>query len=255
MEQLLHSNILGQGKPLIILHGLFGLSDNWMTLGRKFAEHFEVHVLDLRNHGRSFHHAIMDYETMVEDVLYYCNHHKINSFNIIGHSMGGKVAMFLAVQHPEKIEHLIVADIAPKTYPNRHQFIFDALFKIDFKKIKTRNKVAKNLQQTIQNQGIVQFLLKNVYHRENDQLAWRFNVETLFKNYTLLNENLPVYSQFNGDTLFLKGEYSDYIIPSDESVIKAHFPKAIIKTIAKAGHWVHAENPEEFFRYCIQFFD
>lgn len=253
MEQLLNSHILGKGKPLFILHGLFGMSDNWMTLGRKFAEHFEVHLLDLRNHGRSFHDEEMNYETMVEDVLYYCNYHKINTFDIIGHSMGGKVAMFLVVKYPEKIEHLIIADIAPKTYPNQHQFIFDALFRVDFQKVKTRNEVAEKLKQTIQNQGIIQFLLKNVYHREKDQLAWRFYPESLYKNYHLLNENLPIYSQFEGKTLFLKGEHSDYILPSDEWIIKAHFPKAEIKTISNSGHWVHADNPNEFWEVTIDF--
>ncbi len=250
MKPILHSKIVGNGNPLVILHGLFGMSDNWLTLGRKFSEHFEVHLVDLRNHGRSFHDDVMDYEGLVQDILQYLEYHNLNTIHILGHSLGGKVAMFFAVLHPEKVEKLIVADIAPKTYSNRHQTIFDAMDKVDFNLIKTREEVGKILSESIPNQGMVQFLLKNVYHKTSTELDWRFNKIVLQKNYELLNEPLPVYSTFEKETLFLKGENSDYILPKDESLITAHFPNAQIKTISNAGHWLHAENPDEFYQKC-----
>jgi len=253
MKPILHSKILGKGNPLFILHGLFGMSDNWLTLGRKFSEHFEVHLLDLRNHGRSFHDDVMDYEVMVQDILKYLEDHNLNNINLLGHSMGGKVAMFFAVLHPEKVEKLIVADIAPKNYPNRHQFIFDALDKVDFNLIKTREDVGKILSQSITNQGIVQFLLKNVYHKTQTTLDWRFNKIDLQKNYELLNEPLPSFYTFDKETLFLKGGNSDYILPQDIHTISAHFPNVQIKTISNAGHWLHAENPDEFYEKCWLF--
>lgn len=253
MQHILHSKILGKGKPLIILHGLFGMGDNWITLGRKFADYFEVHLIDLRNHGRSFHDDVMDYETMCEDLINYCNQHHLNNIYILGHSMGGKVAMYFAVNHSFEVVKLIVADIAPKLYSNIHQMIFDALDSVDFMLIKTRDEVANILSKSISNQGIVQFLLKNVYHKTNNELAWRFNKDILKKNYNLLNETLNPYSTFEGETLFLKGENSDYILATDEPTIKAHFPLAKIEMIPNAGHWLHAENPNVFYEKCFDF--
>jgi pimeloyl-ACP methyl ester carboxylesterase len=253
MKPILHSKIIGNGDPLFILHGLFGMSDNWLTLGRKFSEHFEVHLIDLRNHGRSFHDDVMGYEVMVQDIVKYLEHYNLNTINILGHSMGGKVAMFFAVLHPEKVEKLIVADIAPKNYPNRHQFIFNALDKVDFDLIKTREAIRKILNQSIPNQGIVQFLLKNVYHKTVAELDWRFNKKVLQKNYKSLNEPLPSFYTFDKETLFLKGGNSDYILASDERFITAHFPNAQIETISNAGHWLHAENPDEFYEKCRLF--
>lgn len=254
-QSILHSKILSNGKPLLILHGLFGLGDNWITLGRKFSEHFEVHLIDLRNHGRSFHHDLMDYEIMSNDLLNYCNFYNLEQVNIIGHSMGGKVSMYFAIQHPKMLEKLIVADIAPKTYPNRHQFIFDALDLVEFTKVKTREELSEILSKTIDNQGIVSFLLKNVYHKTPSELDWRFNKSALKKNYNLINEILPAFSSYDKETLFLKGEKSDYILPTDENIIKSHFPKAKIETISNAGHWLHVENTKEFYEKCLLFLD
>lgn len=253
MDKLLHSKIIGNGKPLLILHGLFGMSDNWMTLGRHFAEYFEVHLIDLRNHGRSFHDDCMNYEVMSRDIWEYCHHYHLNSVYVLGHSMGGKTAMFWAVQHPEMVEKLIVADIAPKKYSNRHQLIFKALNSIDFEVLKTRKEVERKLSETISDLGILQFLLKNVYHQTTEKLAFRFNREVLEKNYALLNETLPPFATFDKETLFLKGEKSDYIRDEDQSLIQAHFPQSNIATISNAGHWLHAENPNVFYENCMLF--
>jgi pimeloyl-ACP methyl ester carboxylesterase len=252
MQKLLHSKILGEGKPLLIFHGLFGMGDNWMTLGRKFAQQFQVHLIDLRNHGRSFHCDEMDYEHMVQDVVNYCQFHELESIFLVGHSMGGKVAMHLAMLHSNLVNKLIVVDIAPKPYKDRHHFIFKAMQTVDFKQDNTREKVAEKLSEIIKNQGVLQFLLKNVY-RKGAALAWRFNLDVLEKNYSLLNENLPPFSTFEKPTLFIKGSLSDYIVDTDNPLIHAHFPQTEIIEIPQAGHWVHAEQPLVFYEKVLTF--
>lgn len=253
MQNILHSKILGEGKPLLIVHGLFGMSDNWITLGRKFSQNYQVHLIDLRNHGRSFHHAEMNYEVITQDLVNYCIEHQLSKIYIIGHSLGGKVAMNLATKHPDLVQKLIIADIAPKTYNDRHSFIFKALQHIDFENVKSRKEIENQLSRTIENQSILQFLLKNVYHSDSGKLTLRFNLSVLEKNYLSLNETLPSTSVYEGKTLFLKGQYSDYINTSDYLYIQKHFSNSEIVTISKAGHWLHAENPLEFYDQCIRF--
>lgn len=253
MRNILHSKILGKGKPLLILHGLFGMNDNWMTLGRKFAEDFQVHLIDLRNHGRSFHDDEMNYEVMTRDIVNYCRTHHLTEIFVIGHSMGGKVAMFFATNHPNFVRKSIIADIAPKKYDDKHSFIFEALQQIDFEMLKSRKEVENQLSITIENQGVLQFLLKNIYHADSGKLALRFNLPVLEKNYHLLNETLPSTSIYKGKTLFLKGQYSDYITTSDYDSIQKHFPHSEIVEIPHAGHWLHAENPLDFYEQCIRF--
>ena len=163
--QILHSKILGKGTPLLILHGFLGSGDNWISLGRKFAVHFEVHLIDLRNHGRSFHDDEMDFEVMCEDVLHYCQQHNLDKISVIGHSMGGKIGMHLAVNQPDLINKLIVVDIAPRAYDIRHDFILKSLLSVDFSIQKTREEVAQILARFIKQKPIRQFLLKNVYRK------------------------------------------------------------------------------------------
>jgi len=251
MLQILHSKILGKGTPLLILHGFLGSGDNWISLGRKFAKHFEVHLVDLRNHGRSFHDDEMDFEVMAEDIIAYCGFYKLDKITIIGHSMGGKVAMFLATQQQVAIQKLIVADIAPKAYNRGHDFILEALHKVDFSKHKTRSDIAKVLSQYIDKENIIQFLLKNIYRKNTDEWRFRFNLEVLINDYENIITALPTNSQFEGETLFLKGEYSNYITGFDTALIEAHFPNVKIITIPKSGHWLHAENPDEFYKEVI----
>jgi pimeloyl-ACP methyl ester carboxylesterase len=167
--------------------------------------------------------------------------------------MGGKVALFLATNHPDLVQKLIIADIAPKTYNDRHSFIFKALQQIDFENVKSRKEIENQLSKTIENQGILQFLLKNVYHTDSGKLALRFNLSVLEKNYHLMNETLPSSSVYEGKTLFLKGQYSDYINSSDNLIIQKHFPNSEMVTISNAGHWLHAENPLDFYDQCFRF--
>jgi pimeloyl-ACP methyl ester carboxylesterase len=250
----LHSQILGKGKPFVILHGFLGMSDNWKTLGNRWAEDgYEVHLLDQRNHGRSFHRDEFSYEVMAEDLKKYCEEHNLPSIILLGHSMGGKVAMQFAVTYPEIVSKLIVADIGPKAYPPHHQDILKALSKLDFSKIKSRGEAEDVLSEYIKDEGTKLFLLKNLYRKSKTELGLRINLPVFSKKIEEVGVALPENTIFKGDTLFLGGEKSGYIEPMDEILIKKHFPKAKIGTISNAGHWLHAENPDEFYENVMNF--
>ncbi|WP_452600673.1 alpha/beta fold hydrolase [Pontimicrobium sp. MEBiC06410] len=251
---ILHSNILGEGKPFIILHGFLGMSDNWKTLGRKFAEqNFEVHLVDQRNHGRSFHDNAFDYEVMVEDLKHYCKKHQLKDVVLLGHSMGGKTAMLFAAEYPEVVSKLLIADISPRFYPVHHDAILNGLQALDFNEIKTRTAADKVLANYVSEFGTRQFLLKNLYWVEKGQLGLRINLAVLAENVSEVGEALPTHAKFTKQTLFLRGDKSEYIALEDEAIIQTHFPEAKIKTIKKAGHWLHAENPEDFYEAVINF--
>lgn len=254
MEQILHSKIMG-GKPehFIIVHGLFGQLDNWGTLGKKYAEHFTTHLLDLRNHGRSFHDNDTSHEAMANDLINYLNHHNIGKAHFLGHSLGGKVVMQLALRNPERVDKLIVADMAPKTYPPHHQDILAGLNNVDFSKVATRSDVEPYLEEYIKYPSVRQFLLKNVYRTDEGKYAFRFNLKALTETYNdLVSTNLPNL-KFTKPTLFLKGANSDYIVEEDRQIISNYFTDYDIKTITNAGHWLHAENPAMFFDKTMEF--
>lgn len=254
MSQVLHSRILGIGKPLIILHGFLGMSDNWKTLGGKYAENgFEVHLVDQRNHGKSFHSTDFNYVVMSDDLKRYLNYHQIDRASVIGHSMGGKTAMQFACDFPEQTEKLLIADISPKYYPPHHNVIIDALNSLDFSKIPSRIEADRELAKHITEPGIRQFLLKNLYWVDKGQLGFRFNLDVLSTKMEEIGENIGSSDRYEGETLFLKGEKSEYIVNSDLTEIKRHFPKATLETISNSGHWLHAENPKEFFEKSTMF--
>jgi len=251
---ILHSQIVGEGKPFIILHGFLGMGDNWKTLARKFADlECQVHLIDQRNHGRSFHDDAFSYDVMAEDIKLYCDVNNLNKVILLGHSMGGKTAMQFAVTHPEMVEKLIVADIAPKAYPLHHQDILKALSMLDFSVIKSREEANEVLSEYIQEQGTRLFLMKNLYRPERGRFGLRINLPILSEKIEEVGKAIPPKSIYEGPTLFLVGSKSSYIIPSDEQHIKSHFPKAQIKTVSKAGHWLHAENPDEFYQFAKNF--
>jgi pimeloyl-ACP methyl ester carboxylesterase len=252
---ILHSKIYGTGAPLLILHGYFGMGDNWKSLADKFAENFEVHLIDQRNHGRSFHSYDFDYELLVEDLFNYIQHHNLEKVNLLGHSMGGKVAMLFAVTFPDYVHKLIVADISPKYYKPHHQQILAALNAVNFGIQDTRSKVEDTLKIYIKDSGVLLFLLKNVYRKSKDTLAFRFNLESLTVNNSEVGAALPSFTEFYGETLFLSGENSNYITENEVDLIEAHFPKARIVTVKNAGHWLHAENPTQFYSEVVSFLD
>ena len=251
---ILHSKIIGEGKPLLILHGLLGMGDNWITLGRQYAEQgFEVHLIDQRNHGQSFHDEEMSYEALTGDLYKYVKVHQIESFDLLGHSLGGKTAMFFALQYPELLHKLIVVDIAPKYYPPHHHFIFDTIDKIDLSRFKTRREVEKFVLQYIDSQAIVKFILKNLGRNQVGSFKWKANMPVLAASLEELGEALPPLQESQVPALFIKGAKSPYILPNDFSQIKAHFPNAEIITIPNSGHWVHAEQPIVFFEKTLAF--
>ncbi len=251
--KILHSLILGKGKPLIILHGYMGMGDNWKTLANKFAENYEVHIVDQRNHGRSFHSYDFNYDLMMEDLAVYLREHQLKKVFLLGHSMGGKTAMFFSVTFPEIVEKLIVADIAPRYYPPHHELILKALNSVDFSVVNSRNDIDLIIKKYIPDVGIRQFLLKNVYPKSKNEFAFRFNLESLTDNNDDIGDGLPRFTEYLGETLFLKGENSGYISTNDKSLIALHFPNSEIVTIRDAGHWLHAENPNEFYRSVVEF--
>ncbi|MEM6515347.1 MAG: alpha/beta fold hydrolase [Bacteroidota bacterium] len=250
----LHSQIFGKGQPFVILHGFLGMSDNWKTLGNRFAESgFEMHLVDQRNHGRSFHDDTFDYEVMAEDLKNYCHEHNLKNILLLGHSMGGKTAMLFASLFPELVSKLIVADISPRYYPVHHDAILNGLSQLNFEEIKSRGAADKELAKYVSDMGTRMFLLKNLYWIEKGKLALRINLEVLKANVSEVGEALPIHSNFDKPTIFLRGDKSEYVMPNDETIIKQHFPKAEIKTVSNAGHWLHAENPDEFYDEVINF--
>jgi esterase len=251
---MLYSKIEGTGKPLLILHGFLGMSDNWKTLGTQFAKiGYQVHLLDLRNHGRSFHSDVFNYEIMMEDVVAYCKFHHLASISIIGHSMGGKVAMFLATNYPNSLDKLVVADIGPKYYKPHHQEILEGLNAVDFSQKPERNQVEELLTNYIPDFGTRQFLMKSLYWKEPGQLAFRFNLDSFNANIEQIGTALPEEKIFKKDSLFIRGGSSKYILDTDFEEIKSHFPRAVLETIPNVGHWLHAENPKLFFEIVQQF--
>lgn len=251
---ILHSQIIGNGVPFVILHGFLGMSDNWKTLGIRYSEEgYQVHLLDQRNHGRSFHSDAFSYSLMVEDLKNYCDEHQLEEIVLLGHSMGGKVAMQFATEYPERVSKLIIADIGPKAYPPHHQAILKALSSLDFSEIKTRGEAEDTLAQYIKEPGVRLFLLKNLYRKSQTEFGLRINLPVLAEKMEEIGEALPDGAVFEKDTLFLRGGNSGYIEDMDELLIKKHFPKAIIRTVENAGHWLHAEQPDVFFDYSMEF--
>lgn len=253
MNKILHSKILGKGKPLIILHGLFGMLDNWQAIAKEFACFFETHIIDLRNHGRSFHANQHNYELMCEDLLSYLNAFNLDVVNLIGHSMGGKLAMTFACMYPESIEKLVIVDIGPKYYPPHHQEILSALNAIEQAKIKSRKDADKILSQYFLESTMRQFLLKNLYWKSSTELTFKFNLKVLSDQIENIGQALHFNALFENPTLFIVGQASNYIKEADIELIESHFPDFEIVEIPKSGHWVHAENPDQFFDKVIRF--
>jgi pimeloyl-ACP methyl ester carboxylesterase len=251
---MLYSRIEGTGKPLLIIHGFLGMSDNWKSLGSQYAaEGFQVHILDLRNHGKSFHSDDFSYDSMATDVLEYCQANQLEKVSIIGHSMGGKVAMLFAINYPNKVDKLIVADIGPKYYAPHHQDILAGLNAVDFSTKPSRTEVEETLYPFIPDFGTRQFLMKNLYWAAPGQLDFRFNLKVFNEKTEVIGTALPENALFENPTLFLRGGNSKYILDADLPEIKKHFPNFELATIPKVGHWLHAENPKQFFEETARF--
>jgi pimeloyl-ACP methyl ester carboxylesterase len=248
----LHYKILGEGEPLIILHGLFGMLDNWQTLGKKWANDFQVILVDLRNHGHSPSDSQFNYQLMLQDLEELADDLLLDHITILGHSMGGKLGMKFAQTYPELVQKLIIADIGPKKYPVHHQQIINGLKSVPIKQVKSRQEVKSHLLPYIPDEQTLQFFLKNLYWKEKGKLDWRFNLDAIANNIDYVGEEL-LANQFNKPTLFIRGGNSSYILDSDIPEIKRVFAHSEIKTIPNAGHWLHAENSTMFFNLVNEF--
>ncbi len=242
----------GIGSPLIILHGLFGSSDNWFSLSKVFAEHFKVYVVDQRNHGQSAHSDQHDYQALTEDLHQFISDHKIDAPIIIGHSMGGKTAMNFAIKYPQVLSKLIIVDIMPKAYPVHHDGILKGLNAIKLNELNSRGHADEILNRYVPDPAVRQFLLKNLARDSQQNFEWRINIPVLEKHIEDMGAGLLNEGTFEGPTLFIRGSKSNYFEPGDEKLIQSYFPSAQIVTL-DTGHWVQAENPEGFTETVFHF--
>ncbi len=236
----------GSGHPLIILHGLFGSLDNWRTLSRKLSDRYRVITVDLRNHGGSPHSAEFSCALMAGDIVEFMHRHSIGSAHLLGHSMGGLVAMRVAVRQPEHVDKLVVVDIAPRAYTPAHNDIFDVLSSIRLERFSNRNEVRPEIEKGIGDRSVSEFLLKNLVIAETGKLQWKMNLPILRANYHEIISAPDWAGVFDKPALFIRGGNSDYIRPEDAGVIRKSFPLAEIATIPGTGHWVHAQAPGVF---------
>jgi len=252
----LHYQSLGQGQPLILLHGLFGSSNNWGAVAKHFSQTHQVISVDLRNHGKSPHADTQNYPDMAEDLLELCDSLNLKSIDLLGHSLGGKVSMQFATQYPERVERLVVVDIAMRTYPDAQTHLIDAMLALDLATIQTRSEADQALSSTITNATVRQFLLMNLVkvgdEKSNGNLQWRINLPALKANYPLIRQAICESTQFHKPCLFIRGERSDYIRDDDVEQIKSHFINAQFASLT-AGHWVHAEQQQAFIHVVAQF--
>lgn len=248
-----HYHSYGAGFPLLILHGLFGSLDNWQPISRRLSEQFQVFSLDLRNHGRSPHDEEINYPLMAEDLREFMEQQRLSQAHILGHSMGGKVAMEFALRHPALAAKLVVVDMSPKAYPPVHLPLFEAMLALDLNSFRERGEIDAALAEKIPDAAVRRFLLKNVGRDESGQFYWKLNLAAIYRNYPQLKKEIESNRIFDGPVLFVKGGKSDHILAGDIAGIRKFFPRAQIQELAEAGHWVHADDPTGLVRMLTQF--
>jgi esterase len=245
---------LGEGPPLLVLHGLFGSSDNWQTHARVFSKTHTVFLIDQRNHGHSPHANEMNYDLMAHDLFELVAELGLRDVRLIGHSMGGKTIMRFAQQYGFLIDRMVVADMGMKAYPPHHEQVFQGLFSVDVKHCASRKEAEERLSAFVSEQGTLQFLLKNLYWKEPGLLDWRFNLEILFHERAQLMAALP-QERIDSPALFLTGGKSHYVTVADQAFICNLIPHVRFETMQNAGHWLHAEDPEAFIHHCLDYFN
>ena len=248
MNPTLNFKTVGQGPPVIILHGLFGTLDNWLTTARKLEdEGFMTFLIDQRDHGRSDHTDAFNYTLLADDILRFMEENWIHETILIGHSMGGKTGLKFVSEHEDMVTKFIVIDICFRKYPSGHEDVFEALLKVDLNKIKSRKEVQDILMNKINNQGTVQFLMKNLTRKIEGGFEWKLNLSLLYKEYENILDEIKFDHPCETKTLFIRGSRSNYIRDEDIPVIQKTFPNSRIVTIEGAGHWVHVDKPNELF--------
>ncbi|WP_185871088.1 alpha/beta fold hydrolase [Blattabacterium cuenoti] len=245
---ILHSKIFGKGFPVLVLHGLFGNGDNWSFFAKIFSKNFQIHLLDVRNHGNSFYSNKMDYDLISEDIFKYIHYYKLQNPILLGHSMGGRSVMKFSMKYPFIPRKIIIVDISPNAYKNtENENIIFALKKVNFNIIKTRRDLVSFLKTWIVHLETRLFFSKCTYRKENGKLSFRFFLPGIEKNYKYLIQNEIKGGVYNGPALFLRGEYSNYLLPREYPIIRKLFPKSEFLTIDKSNHWVHIDNPKSFY--------
>jgi len=255
MESLIHYKITEDtSKPaLMIVHGLFGSLDNWQSLAKKWSENYRVISVDVRNHGKSFHSDDMKFESLVHDLLAIMQHENVHKINLIGHSIGGKIAMEFAILHSELLASLVIVDIAPYPYSPRHRDVFKMLQSIDLSTLSSRQDIEKEVRNQLHEDGVVQFMMKNIRRNENSlAFEWKFNLQVLVSDYLYLIQRVPSLG-YGGCTLFIGGEDSQYITKETSIHLFELYPNAVLEFVSMAGHWVHADNPIEFYNKVSHF--
>ncbi len=245
----------GEGEPLFILHGLFGSSDNWVTIGKQFMHRFQVVIVDMRNHGQSPHSEQMDYQSMATDIYELANNLRLKQINLLGHSMGGKTGMTIAEQYPGLIKKLIVADISPRKYPIRHHQIIDGLLSIDLKNIESRKEADVKLADFVPEYSVRQFLLKNLERDAEKAFKWKLNLEVINNRLEDVGASTIPKTKIETPTLFIRGINSNYVTDDDIMEIRKYFFNSRVESIGNAGHWLHAEQPEAFINTILEFLE
>lgn len=251
----LYYHIIGEGEPLVILHGLFGSSDNWISIARKLAGKYRVILVDLRNHGRSAHHRDWNYAFMANDVDILLQTLGLTEVHLLGHSMGGKTAMTFAADYPETVRKLIVVDIAPRYYPIHHRTILDALLAIPLDTLKSRNDAEDLLSSKISDKDIINFLLKNLYRNHHHAFAWRFNLPVINAQIEVIGQATYPAEPLEMPALFIRGANSDYVTDDDVMDIRQYFTDARVETIGNVGHWPHVGQPDVFTETVLSFLE
>ena len=249
----LNHKVSGQGDPIVLVHGLFGSLENLGMIARGLSERYEVHSLDMRNHGRSPHSDVHTYDAMTQDVLGYLNDNGIERCHFLGHSMGGKVVMNMALHHPERVKKVIVADIAPVQYESHHDEIFEGLLSLPVSKLLSRTEADKALSPFVSEIPVRQFLLKNLVKSGSSGFSWRMNLKSLHKNYHHMITGLNSHAPFEDEVLLIAGGHSNYVQHHHRDHVLKLFPRIAMKVIPETGHWLHAEKPELFIRLCDSF--
>jgi len=235
-----------------MLHGLFGSADNWLGVAAKLVQTFHLYLVDLRNHGLSPHSNEMDLPIMANDLAEFLDARQLDRAHVLGHSLGGKVAMQFALTFPARVDRLVIVDIAPRKYAPEHEPIFKALLALDLKQFHSRSQIEDALAPAVPDLTLRRFLLKNA-RQDGPAYQWRIPLESLFANYPKLCTAIASTKQFAGPALFLRGGQSPYVSDADASEIHKLFPQAAMETIAPARHWVHADAPNEFVRAVSEF--
>ena len=243
----------GQGEPIIILHGLLGMLDNWQTFARKLAEDYKVILMDQRNHGKSFHSPEFNYELLAQDLKSFMDSESIDQASLIGHSMGGKTILSFINHFYDRVDKPIIVDMSPKAHSGGHEEIFDALLRLPVNEISSRKEATEWMMNELKSPTLVFFLLKNLGRDPERGFYWKANIESLWSNYDRILEPIERDSAYDESILFVKGGQSDYIDETAESLIKTNYPSHFLETIADAGHWVHADKPDALYNIVTEY--